>query len=171
MDSQPWGSRLESAGSGSSAHGQSTLISLPIPLKGPKAVGYPGYEQLAFLIARWNNSNHTHRVNPFTNLSLPFILHRGGTDYWGILVCTFNSHSRVRVRILPSPGTFVLQQDILSTLLLSTQVYKWGSCRMWLLVVDWCRMCASLKWRLARISPGSQEGSLYECRNDVESPG
>ena len=28
------------------------------------------------------------------------------------------------------PGTFVLQQDTLSTLLLSTQVYKWGPGRM-----------------------------------------
>ena len=38
------------------------------------------------------------------------------------------------------PGTFVLQQDTLSTLLLSTQVYKWVPSRMWRI----CCVCICL---------------------------
>ena len=44
---------------------------------------------------------------------------------------------RARVRISRAPCTFVLQQDNLSTLLLSTQVYKWGHGRMWRIIVVW----------------------------------
>ena len=51
------------------------------------------------------------------------------------------------------PGTFVLQQDTLSSLLLSTQVYKWVPGRMRMLFVAWCGMCAPLKWHLARMLP------------------
>ena len=40
----------------------------------------------------------------------------------GILMYSLDSH----VRISPSPCTFVLQQGNLTTLLLSTQVHKWG---------------------------------------------
>ena len=42
---------------------------------------------------------------------------------------------RARVRIPPSPCTFVLQQGNVSTLLLSTQVYKWRPGRMWQMIV------------------------------------
>ena len=59
----------------------------------------------------------------------------------------------LRVWFPSLPGTFVLQQDILSTLLLSTQVYKWVPGRMRTLFVAWCGMCAPLKWRLARMLP------------------
>ena len=48
---------------------------------------------------------------------------------------------------------FVHQQDTLSTLLLSTQVYKWVPGRMQTLSVAWCGMCVPLKWHLARILP------------------
>ena len=59
---------------------------------------------------------------------------------------------RVRVGIPPTPGTFVLQQDTLSTLLLSTHVYKWVPGRMRTLI---CRLiwCALIKWCLARMLP------------------
>ena len=46
----------------------------------------------------------------------------------------------LRVRFLSMPGTFVLQQDTLSTLLLSTQAYKWVSGRMWSI----CCVCICL---------------------------
>ena len=56
----------------------------------------------------------------------------GVVVYWSI-------HStltlRARVRISPSPCTFVLQQGNLFTLLLSTQVYNWGPGRMWQMIV------------------------------------
>ena len=41
----------------------------------------------------------------------------------------------LQVRFPSMPGTFVLQQDILSTLLLSTQVYKWVPIKMQILFV------------------------------------
>ena len=48
---------------------------------------------------------------------------------------------------------FVLQQDTFSTLLLSTQVYKWVPGRMPKLFVAWFGMWAPLKWHLARMLP------------------
>ena len=48
---------------------------------------------------------------------------------------------------------FVLQQDTLSTLLLSSQVYKWVPGRMRTLFVAWCGVCAPLKYHLARMLP------------------
>ena len=44
----------------------------------------------------------------------------------------------LQVRFPSMPGTFVLQQDILSALLLSTQVYKWVPSRMRTLFI--CRL-------------------------------
>ena len=70
---------------------------------------------------------------------------------------------RLRVRL---PGTFALQQDILSTLLLSTQVYKWVPGRMRMLSVAWCGMCVPLKRRLAKMLP--REKVHYECRIDIQ---
>ena len=56
-----------------------------------------------------------------------------------IVVVYWSIHStltlRARVRISPSPCTFVIQQGNLSTLLLSTQVYKWAPVRMWQMIV------------------------------------
>ena len=46
---------------------------------------------------------------------------------------------------------FVLQQDTLSTLLLSTQVYKWVPGRMRTLFVAWIGIMAPVTWRLAGI--------------------
>ena len=60
----------------------------------------------------------------------------------------------LRVRFMSMPGTFVLQQDTLCTLLLSTQVYKWVPGRIRTLFVAWCGMCVPLKWRLAWMLPG-----------------
>ena len=72
----------------------------------------------------------------------------GVVVYWSI-------HStltlRARVRISPSTHTFVLQQGNLSTLLLLTQVYKWGPSRMChyhrLLPREWklCTVSVALK--------------------------
>ena len=72
----------------------------------------------------------------------------GGAMVWCVQL-TFSF--RIRIWIPPTPGTCVLQQDTLSTLLLSTQVYKWVPGRMRTLFVAWFGMYAPLKWRLARM--------------------
>ena len=60
---------------------------------------------------------------------------------------------RARVRYPPSPVSFVLQLDTLSTLLLSAQVYKWEPGRMQTLL--WLN--APVKWQLDGMLPRPRE--------------
>ena len=88
----------------------------------------------------------------------------------GILDWTLDSGSAgCGFRFLSMPGTCVLQQDTLSTLLLSTQVYKWVPGRMQTLFVAWCGMCAPLKCAPGQNAPHRVEKVHYECRIDIES--
>ena len=66
------------------------------------------------------------------------------------------------------PGTFVLQQDIFSTVLLSTQVYKWVCGRMQMLFVAWYGMCAPPEVAHGQNAPQGVEKVHYECRTDIE---
>ena len=65
----------------------------------------------------------------------------------------------------PYPGTFVLQQGTLSTLLLSTQVYKWVPGRMRTLLLIELALCAlfTKKWRLARMLPREQRKCTFSA--------
>ena len=74
----------------------------------------------------------------------------------------------LQVRILSMPGSFVLQQDTLSTLLLSTQVYKWVPGRMRMLFVAWCGMCVPLSGA-GQNAPQGVEKVHQECKIDIES--
>ena len=75
---------------------------------------------------------------------------------------------RARVRFPLSPGTFVLQQDTLSTLLLLTQMYKWDpvGCERFCGIVELAcaRLCAT-----DRNAPQGVEKVHFECRIDSES--
>ena len=56
---------------------------------------------------------------------------------------------------------FFFSKTLYPHCMLSTQLYKWVPGRMRTLFVAWCGMCAPLKWRLARMLPGSWEGALW----------
>ena len=76
---------------------------------------------------------------------------------------------RSQVRIPPSAGTFVLQQDTSSTLPLSTQVYNGypvGCERYLLLDLAYVRTSEVTH---SQNAPQGVENVHYECRIDIES--
>ena len=63
------------------------------------------------------------------------------------------------------PGTFVLQQDTLSTLLLSTQVYKWVPGRMWRI----CCVCNCLNANIGSSARNAPLGvEIVHCKCGLE---
>ena len=70
-----------------------------------------------------------------------------------------------RVRFPSMPGTFVLQQDTLSTLLLSTQVYKWVPGRMWRI----CCICICLNANIGSSARNAPLGvEIVHCKCGLE---
>ena len=70
----------------------------------------------------------------------------------------------LRVWFPSMPGTFVLQQDTLSTLLLSTQVYKWVPGRMWRICCVYA--CSATIHSSARNAPLGVE--ILHCKCSLE---
>ena len=77
---------------------------------------------------------------------------------------------KARGQIPPLSWTFVLQQDISSTLLLLTQVYKWVPGRMQTLYVAWSGMCAPYEdLAPAQNTPQGVEKVHKVCKIDIKS--
>ena len=83
---------------------------------------------LLLVIFNWVYTTHKRVGSKF----LKFLKCGGVVVYW----CIHSTLTlKARVRISPWPCPFTLQQGNLSTLLLSTQAYKWGPGRMWQIIV------------------------------------
>ena len=108
-------------------------------------------------------------ISKFVYLHSDCIIFCKGEVPWYIGLNPWLSIKELRVRFPSMSGTFVFQQDTLSTLLLSTQVYKWVPGRMRTL------LCC-LMWHVCtpEVAPGQNapqgvENVHYECRIDIES--